>query len=70
MFLASIQSYSDNDDVFELYLTNSHNTFIYDNDKSNFDDLICSKGKKPNYLWSNNDIMTCFLLLGLLMIIF
>ena len=68
--IISSRYYSDNDDVFELYLTNSHNTCIYDNDKSNFDDLICSKGKKPNYLWSNNDIMTCFLLLGLLMIIF
>ena len=60
--IISSRYYSDNDDVFELYLTNSHNTCVYDNDKSNFDDLIYSKSKKPDYLWSNNDIMTYDLL--------
>ncbi|MGN0992741.1 MAG: FAD-dependent oxidoreductase, partial [Bacilli bacterium] len=57
--IISSRYYSDNDDVFEFYLTNSHNTCVYDNDKSNFDDLICSKSKETDYLWSNNDIMTC-----------
>lgn len=48
----------DDEDTYELYLTNSHNTCVYENDKDNFNDIVFSRNEKPNYLWSNNDIMT------------
>lgn len=50
--------YYDGDNIYELFLTNSHNTCVRDNYKNNFNDLISSKREKYSYLWSNKDIMT------------
>ena len=54
----SIRYYSDDKKIYEIYLTNSHNTCIHDNDKNNFISLMRSKSSNPDYLWSNKDILT------------
>ena len=40
---------------YQIYLTNSHNLSIKNNDYDNFKELI---DKNPSYIWSNKDIMT------------
>lgn len=54
----SMRYYSTDTKHYQLYLTNSHNLCIKNNDKKNFQNLIKNKNKKPSYLWSNKDIMT------------
>lgn len=54
----STRYHSDNDINYQLYLTNSHNTCIKDNDKNNFEELIKVNNKTPDYIWSNKDIIT------------
>ena len=54
----STRYHSDNKNIYEIYLTNSHNTCVNDNDKHNFISLMRNKCKNPDYLWSNKDIMT------------
>jgi len=41
------------DNKYEIFLTNSHNLCVKNNEKDNFENLIDS-----NYIWSNKDIMT------------
>lgn len=43
---------------YQLYLSNSHNLAIKSNEEENFQDMINSYSTKPDYLWSNKDIMT------------
>lgn len=43
---------------YELFLTNSHNACIKENDKENFEGLLKCKRIKPDYIWSNKDIIT------------
>ncbi len=54
----STRYHTNNKNTYKLYLTNSHNTCINDNDKDNFTSLLNSNCKNPEYLWSNKDIMT------------
>lgn len=49
--------YTNNDLNYHIYLTNSHNTSIKDNDLNNFHKLLNNK-IKPDYIWSNKDIIT------------
>jgi len=50
--------YHNDDNIYEIMLTNSHNLCIRDNDKDNFNKLISLNSYKPEYIWSNKDIMT------------
>ena len=43
--------------VYKIYLTNSHNTAIKDNDINNFTEVLKNKNN-PDYIWSNKDIIT------------
>ena len=52
----STRYYQDNDIIYKLFLTNSHNISIKNNDKENFDRIL--KHNNPDYVWSNKDIIT------------
>ena len=54
----SIRYYSNNKKHYRIYLTNSHNLCIKNNEKKNFKKLMKNKDDNPIYLWSNKDIMT------------
>ena len=54
----SIRYHSVKDCHYQLYLTNSHNLCIKNNEKKNFGQLLQSKKDNPSYIWSNKDIMT------------
>ncbi len=54
----SLRYHTDKDMTYEIFLNNSHITCTKDNDKENFRDLLSFSKIKPDYLWSNNDIMT------------
>jgi len=51
----STRYYKDNNINYKIYLTNSHNTCIKDNDSLNFKPLI---NNNLDYIWSNKDIIT------------
>ena len=46
------------DNVHELYLANSHNTCSKNNDCEHFKSLVNTHKTKPDYIWSNKDIIT------------
>jgi len=54
----STRYHCDNGKNYQLYLTNSHNLCVKNNEKDNFKDLMISKNKNPDYIWSNKDIIT------------
>ena len=54
----STRYHSDKDITYELFLTMSHNTSIKENDIKNFETLLKTRNKKPDYIWSNKDIIT------------
>lgn len=54
----SMRYYHNDDTNYQLYLSNSHNLAIKNDEESNFEDLVIQKCTKPDYLWSNKDIMT------------
>lgn len=54
----STRYHTENNINYKLYLSNSHNTCIKDNYKDNFDKILNDKMNKPEFLWSNHDIMT------------
>lgn len=45
-------------EVYQLYLTNSHNYCVKNNEEKNFSELLRSVEKDADYLWSNKDIIT------------
>ena len=49
---------TEKDTTYQLYLTNSHNTAVKDNENKNFKGLIDNKNITPDYIWSNKDIIT------------
>jgi len=53
----SLRYHKDNQTNYEIYLRNSHNTSVKNNDKQNFEGLL-RNNKNPDYLWSNKDIIT------------
>lgn len=52
--ITSIRTYQDN----IIYLGETHNICNKIDDKKNFDNLLKRVDKKPNYIWSNIDIIT------------
>lgn len=54
----STRFYQDNSGIYQLYLTNSHNYSVKNNEGSNFNDLLEDKEISTLYLWSNKDIIT------------
>ena len=54
----STRYHTDKSINYQLYLTNSHNTSIKDNDKNNFNELLKIKDNNTDYIWSNKDIIT------------
>ena len=54
----STRFFNDGENIYQLYLTNSHNYCVKNNENKNFLDLFSSKDKNPEYLWSNKDIIT------------
>lgn len=51
--------YLNNDkSVYKIYLTNSHNIAIKNNELNNFEELLIKSPKKPQFMWSNIDIKT------------
>ena len=54
----SMRYHTENNINYQLYLTNSHNACVKNNEKENFFDLMIAKEKNPDYIWSNKDIMT------------
>lgn len=52
----STRYYQDNNIIYKLLLTNSHNISIKNNDKENFNTII--KNNNPDFVWSNKDIIT------------
>lgn len=54
----STRYHVDNNAIYQLYLTNSHNLCVKNNEKENFKELMSSKNNNPNFIWSNKDIMT------------
>ena len=54
----SIRYHKEGNQPYQLYLTNSHNLCVKNNEKENFNDLMVAKKKNPDYIWSNKDIIT------------
>lgn len=54
----SMRYYSDRDINYQLYLSNSHNLAIKNDEELNFQELLDKKSTNPDYIWSNKDIMT------------
>ena len=44
--------------IYQLYLTNSHNYCVKNNEENNFCELLEQNDLEPDYLWSNKDIIT------------
>jgi len=53
----SIRYHKDNN-KYQIYLSNSHNLCVKNNEKDNFDDLLSKIKEKPDFIWSNKDIIT------------
>ena len=53
----STRYYSNNNTNYKIYLTNSHNTSINNNDLYNFYSVL-KNNNNPDYIWSNKDIVT------------
>ena len=51
----STRFYKNNENIYIILLTNSHNLSIKNNCKNEFDILL---NNKPDYIWSNKDIVT------------
>ena len=56
--VVSTRFHNEGVDTYQLYLTNSHNCCVKNNEKNNFSELLAKNDLKPDYLWSNKDIMT------------
>lgn len=54
----SLRYYSDKNKTYQIYLNGSHNLCNKYNEKVNFKNLINNLKVKPEYIWSNKDIMT------------
>jgi len=54
----SLRYQTEDNQNWEIFLTNSHNMAIKDNYQKNFQQLLQKNKKYPEYLWSNKDIIT------------
>ena len=56
--IISTRYHEDNGEIYQLYLTNSHNYCVKNNEEGNFEELKKWWNNDPDYLWSNKDIIT------------
>ena len=56
--IISTRYHEDKGEIYQLYLTNSHNYCVKNNEEENFKDLKKWWNDDPDYLWSNKDIIT------------
>ena len=56
--IISTRYHESNKGIYQLYLTNSHNYCIKNNEERNFSELLREKDVTPDYIWSNKDIIT------------
>ena len=56
--IVSTRFYENNGDVYQIFLTNSHNYCFKNNEEKNFEELFKSDERDTLYTWSNKDIMT------------
>lgn len=54
----SLRYYENKKECYKIYLTGSHNLAVKNNEKENFKKLQKNLPTKPNYIWSNKDIIT------------
>jgi len=54
----STRYHSNRNNHYQLFLTNSHNACVKNDETKNFKELLNSKENTPEYLWSNKDIIT------------
>lgn len=54
----STRYHNDNDKKYQIFLTNSHNACVKNDEIKNFKELLNLGNKQPDYLWSNKDIIT------------
>lgn len=55
--IVSTRYHESDGDIYQLYLTNSHNYCVDNDEEENFEELFRCK-ENPSYVWSNKDIMT------------
>ena len=56
--IVSTRFYENNGDVYQIFLTNSHNYCFKNDEEKNFEELFKSDERDTLYTWSNKDIMT------------
>lgn len=56
--IVSTRFYENNGDVYQIFLTNSHNYCFKNDEEKNFEELFKSDERDALYTWSNKDIMT------------
>ena len=56
--IVSTRFYENNGDVYQIFLTNSHNYCFKNDEEKNFEELFKSDERDAEYIWSNKDIMT------------
>lgn len=56
--IISTRFYEDEDDIYQIFLTNSHNYCFKNDEEKNFEELFKIDERDADYTWSNKDIMT------------
>ena len=56
--IISTRYYENDDDIYQLVLTNSHNYCFKNDEEKNFEELFNYNDQEAEYSWSNKDIMT------------
>ena len=56
--IISTRFYEDEDDIYQIFLTNSHNYCFKNDEEMNFEELFKVDERDADYTWSNKDIMT------------
>ena len=56
--IISTRYYENNKDIYQFYLTNSHNYCVKNDEEKNFEELFQCREEEADYVWSNKDIMT------------
>ena len=56
--IVSTRFHEDENNIYQLYLTNAHNYCFKNDEEKNFEELLDCKNRSVDYLWSNKDIMT------------
>ena len=56
--IISTRFYENKDDIYQIFLTNSHNYCFKNDEEKNFEELFKIDERDADYTWSNKDIMT------------